>query len=277
MSSTSIYAATPEKATVLVLNGENYEDWKLRCTAFFRSRKLTRCVTTSPADRAQILAETDSKEADKWEQDEADTVYYLLTTLGKEDSPNALNLSTGAALSAYEIWSAVCRKYEEATRANRTALRRHLQQLRYRDGDDIDKYLNSFRKAASALTSIGAMMSDDNLTDMLLCSLPKSFDSLIETTEESDNKASFEITCSRVIAKVRREKLRLSEDGSAEASTAFYSRQDGNVAVESKSGRGGQGDRPHCNHCGRLGHDVDRCWVKHPELKPNRFKRRELQ
>jgi hypothetical protein len=132
MSSTSIYAATPEKATVLVLNTENYEDWKLRCTAFFRSRKLTRCVTTTPADRALLVAEADSKEADKWEQDEADTVYYLLTALGKEDSPIAMNLSTGTALSAYEIWTAVCGKHEEATIVNRTALRRHLQQLRYR-------------------------------------------------------------------------------------------------------------------------------------------------
>jgi hypothetical protein len=90
MSSTSIYAATPEKATVLVLNGDNYDDWKLRCIAFFRSRKLTRCVTTSLADRAQVLAKTESKEADKWEQNEADAVYYLLTTLGKDDSPSAM-------------------------------------------------------------------------------------------------------------------------------------------------------------------------------------------
>jgi len=175
----SIFAATPEKATVLVLNGQNFDDWKLRCNAFFRSRKLTRCITTSPTDRARILSDPESKEADKWEQDEADAVYYLLTTLGKDDSPSAKDLKTGLALSAYEIWTAVCGKYEEATRANRTALRRHLQQLRYRDGDDMDKYLNSFRKAASELSSIGATMSDEDLTDMLLCSLPKSFDMLI--------------------------------------------------------------------------------------------------
>jgi hypothetical protein len=187
-----------------------------------------------------------------------------------------MNLNAGVALSAYEIWSAVCGKYEEATRANRTALRRHLQQLRYRDGDDMDKYLNSFRKAASELSSIGATMSDDDLTDMLLCSLPKSFDTLIQTTQESSNNATFTITCNRVTAEARRQKLRLSEEGSsAEASTAFYSRQDGNAAAEGKSNRGAQGDRPRCDHCGRLGHAADRCWMKHPELRPNRFKRKD--
>jgi len=70
-----------------VLNGQNYDDWKLRCTAFFKARKLTQCITTSPDDRERILAETESKEADRWEQDEADAVYYLLTTLGKDDTP----------------------------------------------------------------------------------------------------------------------------------------------------------------------------------------------
>jgi hypothetical protein len=170
-------------------------------------------------------------------------VYYLLTTLGKDDSPSAMNLNTGAAMSAYEIWTAVCGKYEEATRANRTTLRRHLQQLRYRDGDDIDKYLNSFRKAASELSTIGATMSDEDLTDMLLCSLPKSFDTLIQTTQENNKNASFTIACNRLTAEVRRQKLHLSEEGSAEASIAFYSQQDGNAAAEAKSSRGGQGDR----------------------------------
>ena len=91
----SIFAATPEKATVLGLNGPNYDDWKLRCNAFFRSRKLTRCITTSPTDRARILSDPESKEADKWEQDEADAMYYLLTTLGKDDSPSAKDLKRG--------------------------------------------------------------------------------------------------------------------------------------------------------------------------------------
>ncbi len=184
-----------------------------------------------------------------------------------------MNLSTGTALSAHEIWTAVCGKHEEATVVNRTALRRHLQQLRYRDGDDIDKYLNSFRKAAAALTSIGAAMSDGELTDMLLCSLPPSFDALIETTQESRNKASFMITCERVTARVRRQKLRI-EEGSEETSTAFYSRHDGDVTVAAESKSGRERDRPRCNHCNRLGHEADRCWVKHPELKPNRFKRK---
>ena len=103
----AIFTATPEKATVLVLNGPNYDDWKLRCTAFFRSRKLTRCITTSPADRARILSNPESKEADKWEQGEADAVYYLLTTLGKDDSPSAKDLMTGLAPSVYEIWTTV--------------------------------------------------------------------------------------------------------------------------------------------------------------------------
>jgi hypothetical protein len=103
----SIFAATPEKATVLVLNGQNFDDWKLRCNAFFRSRKLTRCITTSPTDRARILSDPESKEADKWEQDEADAVYQLLTTLGKDDSPSGKDLMTGLALSVYEIWTTV--------------------------------------------------------------------------------------------------------------------------------------------------------------------------
>jgi len=106
---------------------------------------------------------------------------------------------------------------------------------------------------------------------MLLCSLPKSFDTLIQT--QDNNKASFMITCNRLTAEVRRQKLRLTEETPAEMSTAFYSRHDGNAAEE-KGSRGGQGNRPRCNHCDRLGHDADRCWIKHPELRPNRLKRR---
>jgi gag-polypeptide of LTR copia-type len=134
----------------------------------------------------------------------------------------------------------------------------------------MDKYLNSFRKAASELSSIGATMSDEDLTDMHLCSLPKSFDTLIQT--QDNNKASFMITCNRLTAEVRRQKLRLNEETPAEISTAFYSRHDGNAA---QGQQWGQGNRPRCNHCNRLGHDADRCWIKHPELRPNRLKRRK--
>jgi hypothetical protein len=88
-------------------------------------------------------------------------------------------------------------------------------------------------------------MSDEDLTDTLLCSqsLPKFFDTLIQT-QKNNNETSFMITCNRLTAEVRRHKLRLSEEGSAEASIAFYSRQDGNAAAEGKSSRGAQGDRP---------------------------------
>ena len=84
-------------------------------------------------------------------------------------------------------------------------------------------------------------MSDEDLTDMLLCSLPKSFDTLIQT--QDNNKASFMITCNRLTAEVRRQKLRLNEETPAEMSTAFYSRHDGNAA-EARGSRGGQGNRP---------------------------------
>ena len=36
-----------------------------------------------------------------------------------------------------------------------------------------------------------------------------------------------------------------------------------------------EGNRPRCNHCDRLGHEADRCWIKHPELRPNRLKPRK--
>lgn len=30
-------------------------------------------------------------------------------------------------------------------------------------------------------------------------------------------------------------------------------------------------EKPTCKHCKKVGHDEDRCWVLHPELKPNNF------
>lgn len=33
--------------------------------------------------------------------------------------------------------------------------------------------------------------------------------------------------------------------------------------------------KPKCSHCDRNGHLVDKCWLKHPELRPSKRQKKE--
>jgi hypothetical protein len=36
-----------------------------------------------------------------------------------------------------------------------------------------------------------------------------------------------------------------------------------------------EGDKPTCTHCQKKGHDASKCWKLHPELKPEKFRKKE--
>ena len=44
---------------------------------------------------------------------------------------------------------------------------------------------------------------------------------------------------------------------------------------KSKSGRNPSKFDGKCNHCSKHGHKEDQCWIKHPELKPEKSRKDE--
>jgi hypothetical protein len=53
-------------------------------------------------------------------------------------------------------------------------------------------------------------------------------------------------------------------------STDTWQRKDGGQRKEKKTGTTRK-EKPTCKHCKKVGHDEDRCWVLHPDLKPKKF------
>lgn len=64
------------------------------------------------------------------------------------------------------------------------------------------------------------------------------------------------------------EKSRLNLDSPMPSLNAFSSRVPFGDPPRKKN------TRTQCSHCGKSGHSVDTCWIKHPEKKSNRFKKR---
>jgi hypothetical protein len=157
------------------------------------SSLVTRCITTSPVDRALILPEKESRKTDKWEQDEADT-----PTVSSQHSIMTIvractNLNTGAALSAHH-------------RRMRSGLPPAARMRR--------QHLLSAQHCVVTCNSCGiGMVLTWRLRYDRHASLRSAHwqvlrhaDSDHWTTHQNNNNASFMITCNRLTPGVRRQK-----------------------------------------------------------------------
>jgi hypothetical protein len=264
-SSASSFSASA-LSRIKELDGNNFLDWKLGITSLIDARGLTRVITIGPAIRATQLADgKESKEdTEKWERDDKEARALIVLSIGPDDTPAVRRTKT-----AYEAWTSICQKHEEAVRANKVALRSELQTLQYKDGEEMQKFLNTFHDLSHKLAGVDEEIRDTELINMLLAAMPISFHPLITSLRILSHSLPLQSVCNQLLAEAQYQARQRSKAPVAES--AFLMKDD-----EGKAGQGNKGrKRLRCDHCGRLGHPEETCWQKHPELMPPALKKRK--
>src|SRR5579862_4068357 len=140
------------------------------------------------------------------------------------------------------------------------------------DDGDMEKHLQKVERLKRQIEEQGEKISESSYISVLLNYAPSRYDVQISIMEAQDD-----VTPSIIINRLLEEYRKYLETKTEKSVMALN-----NQGGKKKGGKGKNGSGKNlskfdgkCNHCSKRGHKEDQCWIKHPELKPEKSRRDE--
>lgn len=112
--------------------------------------------------------------------------------------------------TAKDAWNTLSEFYEKSTFVNKLFLRRRLMSKRLEAGGDLEEHVNDIIQMADQLKAAGEKFEDRDISNIILCSLPDSFEPLIIALESRDEE---DLTLEFVKARLIHEVVKHRENG----------------------------------------------------------------
>ena len=224
-SVSQIIMATANSSGIVLLNGSNYNTWKVQCKMALLKQQLWGIVsgTETAPEGADELAEF------KVKRDKA------LATLVLAVEPSLLYL-LGEPQDPKTVWDILQGQFQKKTWANKLCLRRKLYRLKLREGGSVHEHIKELTETFNDLSVLGDKITDEDRVVHLLASLPDSYSVLVTALEAHAEMPSMETVTERLL----HEERKLSEHENDKAMAAM------------RHGAGKRG--PRCYKCGEIGH-----------------------
>jgi hypothetical protein len=145
-------------------NGSNFSLWKLKIRAVLRKDNCLDAIDGRPADI------TDQK----WKEMDDNAVANLHLAMA-----DSVLSSIAEKKSAKEIWDALIKLYEVKSLHTRIFLKRRLYTLRMNESISITNHINTMNTLFAQLTASDFTIAENERAELLLQSLPDSYDQLI--------------------------------------------------------------------------------------------------
>ncbi|KAF8364742.1 hypothetical protein HHK36_033282 [Tetracentron sinense] len=150
----------------------------------------------------------------KWEEIDVKALSTIRLCLA-----NNILVNVRGEITAAGLWKKLQALYQTKSITNRVFLRRKLFGLRIKEGTKVSKHLNAFNNVICELENVGVKMEEEDKADILLSSLPKSYDNLVTTLSCAQTKLEMDSVCSALLVNEIRKKemegsssLNLEED-----------------------------------------------------------------
>jgi hypothetical protein len=173
---------------------------------------------------------------------------------------------------AAEMWAILEGRYKPKSSVTLRQLQRQFNTTKMVDDDgDMEKHLQKVERLKRQIEEQGETISDSNYVSVLLNCAPPRYDVQISILEAQDD-----VTSSIIINRLLEEYRKFLAVKPEEKRMALLTNQRKGANQKGKSKR----QTPtkfdgNCNHCNRRGHKEDQCWIKHPELKPEKSRKDE--
>ncbi|XP_075482877.1 uncharacterized protein LOC142523116 [Primulina tabacum] len=170
------------------LTGPNYHDWLRNLKIFLNSEKIAYVLTKSPPKTAKPNATMEElAELDKWWDHDLQAKSYMLASMSNE-----LQRRFEEAVNAADIYGHLQELYGEQKRPLRHATVKELMTSRLREGASVHEHGVRMIGLIEKLVCLDLVFPNELSTDILLLSLPLSFDGFVVNFNMNKLEASLE-------------------------------------------------------------------------------------
>lgn len=232
-------------------NGKNFSLWKLKVKAILRKDNCLAAISERPVDF------TDDK---KWSEMNEDAMADLYLSIA-----DGVLSSIEEKKTAKEIWDHLNRLYEAKSLHNKIFLKRKLYTLRMSESTSVTEHLNTLNTLFSQLTSLSCKIEPQERAELLLQSLPDSYDQLIInlTNNILTDYLVFDDVAAAVLEEESRRKNKEDRQVNLQQAEALTVMRGRSTERGQSSGRGRSKSSKKnlkCYNCGKKGHLKKDCW-----------------
>ena len=279
----------PKSYSIEKLNESNYRSWSQVIESHLDDQDLwdlvkgTETKPVSPAapttpetpeslEQHTTAVEEHDAEMAAWSKKAKKAKKLIISTI----SPSVMTYVEGTKDPA-EMWRILEGRYKPKSNVTLRQLQRQFNTTKMLDDDgDMEKHLQKIERLKRQIEEQGEQISDSSYISVLLNCAPPRYDVQISILEAQDDATST-IIINRLLEEYRKFLAGRPE----ETKMAVLTNQ--HKGANQKGGKSKNGRNfsslprfdGKCNHCNKRGHKEDQCWVKHPELKPEKSRRDE--
>ena len=182
--------------------------------------------------------------ATRWKRGESGTKQLIAATI-----PETIFSQIKGGTRAKEMWEALKKLHEERSRVTRVTLLRKFRNLKCEEEGDVRTHFDELAHMREQLAAMGKTIDEDDYVDILLASLPSSYQPSVSAINASTRLGNNTIKSDDVIQLMTDEYERLTQDNKKAQPS-----QDQAFTADSK--------RKECTNCKRRGHVQEDCWAK---------------
>ena len=260
----------------VTLKGANYLHWARLATTALGGRGLWEIVEEGRPHKKTILGE-DGKEvvvADAGAKKKCQEDQLVLSILQHSLDPS-LQEGYSYCETSKELWDTLQKVYGNNSNISRVfEVKRAINTLSQED-NDFDKHFGKFRSLWAELEMLRPATIDPDVLNQrreqdkvfaLLLTLHPSYGDLIKHILRNKELPSLDEVCSEIHKEQGsvglfgggKKDLVLANQADGAANKSSYKAEDKKVWI--------------CDHCKKKGHGKDKCWILHPQLKPQKFR-----
>src|SRR5271169_5415757 len=277
----------PKSYSIEKLNESNYRSWSQVVESHLDDQDLWEVVqgndkkpehpsTSIPQSSEQAATEAAA------EMEEYETKLEAWTKKAKKARKMIISTISASVMTYVEgtkdpaeMWTILEGRYKPKTRVTLRQLQRQFNTMKMMDDDgDMEKHLQKVERLKRQIEEQGEQISDSSYVSVLLNCAPPRYDVQISILEAQDDVTST-IIINRLLEEYRKY-LATKPEETKMALLTNQGKRANQKGGKSKSGRNSNSKFDgKCNHCSKRGHKEDQCWIKHPELKPEKSRRDE--
>ena len=257
----------------LPADGKGFVVWKDRLKLSIRARGLYGHLdgtVTRPSDpptrpEGSTLTEEEvssnmqyERDLNKYLQEQAVVFQQIASTI-----PDSLYLKIKGKTSVKEAWETLKADFKKRSRMVTVDLRKCLYDIRCTENGNIRTHLDNVRTMREELASLGTILSESDLSAIVLGSLPKSYDQFLSAVTATASVLKQELNpedlMQTVIDEFDRRSTRPGAHKEKGTDIAFFAGGAGN----NRGGRNLKSNRDiECFNCHKKGHKKPDCWAK---------------